>query len=57
VRALRRSGKKSELLEYMASKRVYIAGPTTLIAMLRVIAFAWTRPHCRPDEVKAPRQG
>ena len=32
-----------DLLEYAASKRVYIAGPTTLIAMLRVIAFAWSQ--------------
>lgn len=32
-----------DLLEYAARKRVYIAGPTTLIAMLRVIAFAWTQ--------------
>jgi DNA recombination protein RmuC len=32
-----------ELVEYAASKRVFIAGPTTLMAMLRVIAFAWTQ--------------
>jgi DNA recombination protein RmuC len=32
-----------ELLEYAASKRVFIAGPTTLITMLRAIAFAWTQ--------------
>jgi DNA recombination protein RmuC len=32
-----------ELVEYAASKCVFIAGPTTLMAMLRVIAFAWTQ--------------
>ncbi|GAA0360185.1 DNA recombination protein RmuC [Actinoallomurus spadix] len=35
--------KDPQLLEYAVSKRVFIAGPTTLITMLRTIAFAWTQ--------------
>lgn len=35
--------KDPQLLEYAVGKRVFIAGPTTLIMMLRTVAFAWTQ--------------